>query len=522
MSGSPTAATAHPVAAFDFDGTLLDGDCLLILHSLVRSPLGRLVDGLLLLPALLLWKSGLRSTAWFKQVFLRMLLTPAMQTRSAPDRQHLLQHSLADALWQRLRPAALARLEWHRQRGHRLVIVSASPRCLLQPIAERLAVELIATETSDPCSGAPIELRSPNCKGPEKIQRLSQWLDEPLHNVELHAYGDSRGDRELLQSAAEPHWRSFQAAARPYPAAPGLSRWFTPLAAVLLLSALAGLLQLDSATQANLISGLARLPGWLPAILAVLAVSYAGRYWRFRLLLNAEGIGHCSRRDAWVWFQGFALTATPGKLGELSRVQQLHQQLGYPRSPLLHAFLGERLCDAAAVVIWLALLVPGQLQQRLGPLTSTAVALIGLAALLALALGRWLWIRRSRWRQHLPSGRLARACLPASGVSLGIWATEAMILWLLVQAISPAATVSTGQTISIYLVSGTAGMASLLPGGLGVNEAATTLLLHQAGIPSSLALSIAILRRLCSVWLITALAALASLILHKPLNAPRP
>ena len=518
----PTSTTSRPVAAFDFDGTLLDGDCLLILHSLVRSPIGRLVDGVQLMPALLLWKSGQRSTAWFKQVFLQVLLTPAMQARSAQQREHLLQHSLAHALWQRLRPEALARLDWHRREGHRLVIVSASPRCLLEPIAERLAVELIATETSDPCSGAPIELRSPNCKGPEKIRRLQQWLQEPLSRAELHAYGDSRGDRELLQSAAEPHWRSFQATAHPYPATPGLSRWFTPLAAVLLLSALAGLLQLDPATQTNLISGLARLPGWLPAILAVLALSYAGRYWRFRLLLNSEGLGRCSRREAWVWFQGFALTATPGKLGELSRVQQLHQQLGYPRSPLLHAFLAERLCDAAAVVIWLALLVPGQLQQRLGPLNPAAAGIGGFGVVLALALGCWLWIRRSRWRQHLPSGRLARACLPASGVSLGIWGMEAMILWLLVQAISPAATVSTGQAISVYLLSGTAGMASLLPGGLGVNEAATTLLLHQAGIPSSLALSTAILRRLCSVWLITALAAAASFVRTNRINAPRP
>lgn len=512
MSGARPTSTARPVAAFDFDGTLLDGDCLLILHSLVRSPIGRLVDGVRLFPALLLWKSGLRSTAWFKQLSLQMLLTAAMQARSAQRRQHLLQHTLANALWQRLRPEALARLEWHRKQGHQLVIVSASPRCLLEPIAQRLAVELIATETTAPCSGAPIELRSPNCKGPEKIQRLSQWLEGPLQSVELHAYGDSRGDRELLQSAAEPHWRSFNAAARPYPAAPGLTRWFTPVALLLLLSTLAGLLQLDSHSQTNLFCGLARLPGWLPAILALLALSYVGRYWRFRLLLNAAGIGRCSRREAVVWFQGFALTATPGKLGELSRVQQLHHQLAYPRNPLLHAFLAERLCDAVAVVIWLALLVPGQLQQRLGRLNPAAVCIGGFGVVMLLALGRWLWIQRTRWRQHLPSGRLARACLTASGVSLGIWGLEAMILWLLVQAISPAATVSAGQAISIYLLSGTAGMASPMPGGLGVNEAATMLLLHQAGVTSSIALTISIIRRLCTVWLISSLAAFSSLI----------
>lgn len=93
------------------------------------------------------------------------------------ERTALLERSLANALWRQLRPAALARLEWHRQQGHRLVIVSASPRCLLQPIAQRLGVELIATETSDPCSNAPIQLHSANCKGPEKIHRLQAWLN---------------------------------------------------------------------------------------------------------------------------------------------------------------------------------------------------------------------------------------------------------------------------------------------------------------------------------------------------------
>ena len=317
MSGaSPRATASPPVAAFDFDGTLLAGDTLLILHRLVRSPLGQLIDGLLLLPALLLWKSGQRSTAWFKQVVLQRLLTPAMQQRTPEERTTLLERSLANALWQQLRPAALARLEWHRQQGHRLVIVSASPRCLLQPIAQRLGVELIATETSDPCSNAPIQLHSANCKGPEKIHRLQAWLNhEPLSHTELHAYGDSRGDRELLQSAAHPHWRSFSAGSRPYPPAPGLQRWLAPLAFLLLLSALAGLLQLDPATQSSLINGLGQLPAWMPAILAVLAFSYAGRYLRFRLLLSAEGIGRPSRREAWMWFEGFALTATPGKLG---------------------------------------------------------------------------------------------------------------------------------------------------------------------------------------------------------------
>lgn len=156
------------------------------------------------------------------------------------------------------------------------------------------------------------------------------------------------------------------------------------------------------------------------------------------------------------------------------------------------------------MVIWLALLLPGQLQQHLGPLNPATTGTGVFGVVLALALGRWLSVQRSRLRQHLPRGRLTRTFLLASEVSLAIRGLEAVILWLLVQAIIPAAAVSTGKAISIYLLSGTADMASLLQGGLGVNET-DTMLLRQTGTTNSLALSIAIVRRLCSVWLIMAL-----------------
>jgi phosphoglycolate phosphatase-like HAD superfamily hydrolase len=64
-------------------------------------------------------------------------------------RQQVLEHDLPKLLIQRLRPEAVARLRWHAYQGHRLVIVSASPRALIQPVAQHLGAELIATETSD-------------------------------------------------------------------------------------------------------------------------------------------------------------------------------------------------------------------------------------------------------------------------------------------------------------------------------------------------------------------------------------
>ena len=48
-----------------------------------------------------------------------------------------------------------------------------------------------------------------NCRGPEKARRLLAWLDANHGGrdaVELWAYGDSPGDRELLAAADKPVW----------------------------------------------------------------------------------------------------------------------------------------------------------------------------------------------------------------------------------------------------------------------------------------------------------------------------
>ncbi|MFM7267220.1 MAG: flippase-like domain-containing protein, partial [Cyanobium sp.] len=477
-----------------------------------------------LLPLALAWKLGWRSTAWFKERTLRRLLRPLAQ-HSDPSR--LLAHDLPAALMAALRPEALRQLEQHRRLGHRLLIVSASPRPLLQPLAERLGVELIATETSDPLLTSranPLRLTSANCKGAEKVRRLEAAHGQPLQSLTIHAYGDSKGDRELLQAADHPHWRSFNDQDVPYPAhkAPPL----LPLLAMALLAMLLwGLAQQPEQQRQSLLSALVHLPAWLPALYGVLALTFGLRYVRWRLLLTGLGIGRACPADALGWFQGFALTATPAKLGELSRVQALHRDLAYPRLPLLQVFVMERSLDALAVVVLLAALAPAGLGPLLkGPTPwghglhqTTGLGLIAGLACAALGLGllaarRSLPTLRHRLHQLLAGIRLGPwrrawpAVLAAAAVSLLIWLCEPLILWLLVQALAPRS-ISVAAALATYLISGTAGMASTLPAGIGVNEGATVLLLSQQGIPVDLALSIAILRRLLTPWSIVALAA---------------
>jgi hypothetical protein len=288
--------------------------------------------------------------------------------------------------------------------------------------------------------------------------------------------------------------------------------WLGLVALVLLAIAAAGVMRLPAGQQQALLKALQSLLVWVPVLYGVVALSYAGRYWRWRLLLGRLGIGSTNWPDLLGWFQGFALTATPAKVGELSRVQLLHEQLGYPRLPMVHVFVAERCADAAAVVLLLLVLTPAQVLGRLPAVSSPWLLGIALLAVSAALLAsrprahRWLAGRWQRWRHHLPSGQLARALVPAALISVLVWANEALVLWLLVRLLAPAA-ITIPAAMAIYLLSGAAGMASSLPGGIGVNEAATVLLLGQQGVPAGIALPVAVLRRLITLWSMVALAA---------------
>ena len=227
-------------------------------------------------------------------------------------------------------------------------------------------------------------------------------------------------------------------------------------------------------------------------------------------------LGPYNRSPEWPdllgWFRGFALTATPAKLGELSRVQLLHELLGYPRLHLVHVFVAERCADISAVSLLLLVLTPAQVLGRLpSPTAPLLLGLVLMALIIAAVVSRtsarcWLQTRWEEWRNYLPSGALARAILPASFISVLVWANEALVLWLLVWLLAPAP-ITIPAAIAIYLLSGTAGMVSSLPGGIGANEGTTVLLLAQQGLPAEMGLSIAVLRRVLTLWSLVAVSA---------------
>ena len=95
--------------------------------------------------------------------------------------------------------------------GDTVVLVSASFEVYLRPLAELLGADdvLAVRLRGRPRRCFTGRLDGANCRGPEKVVRLHEWLDRHAGGraaVHLTAYGDSAGDREMLADADEAHW----------------------------------------------------------------------------------------------------------------------------------------------------------------------------------------------------------------------------------------------------------------------------------------------------------------------------
>lgn len=194
------------VAVFDFDGTLTHRDTLFPFLLHVAGPLKFVLKFISLLPTLTAYALKLMRNDIAK---IRVLHRFLANMDLAMVNQHAQQFA-EKILPTLLRSEAMQRFEWHKQQGHRCVIVSASLENYLQPWASKVGfddilgsrLEIQADGTS---SG---RLLGENCFGPEKVHRLTNLLGQ-LDHYTLYAYGDSRGDKELLSVADYPFYRKF-------------------------------------------------------------------------------------------------------------------------------------------------------------------------------------------------------------------------------------------------------------------------------------------------------------------------
>ena len=187
----------NKIYAFDFDGTLTTRDTLL---EFIRFACGapRFLLGFLLhAPLLVLMKLRLYDNGKAKQrVFSWFFKGMPVEAFDAlcQDFAHTHRHLL--------RPDVVRVLEQALAEGSEVLIVSASIDNWVQPFFPSVTVLGTQIEVAD--GRLTGRFLTPNCYGQEKVRRILA-LHPDRSDYHLTAYGDSRGDREMIAFADEGH-----------------------------------------------------------------------------------------------------------------------------------------------------------------------------------------------------------------------------------------------------------------------------------------------------------------------------
>ncbi len=198
----PPSAT---IAAFDFDGTLTTRDSLFRFISWRRRRAEVALDLVRTLPLLALYCARLVGNERHKMA----LFARAFRDMPADAFERRAGDFARSEIPRMIRAEALERVRFHQERGDRVVLVSASPIDWIVPWAASEGITEVIGNPAEVSDGRVTgRLAGVNCYGPEKVRRLLA-LNPERDSYTLFAYGDGRGDRELLAAADHPYYRSF-------------------------------------------------------------------------------------------------------------------------------------------------------------------------------------------------------------------------------------------------------------------------------------------------------------------------
>ena len=190
------------IVAFDFDGTLTTKDTLIAFIRYAKGSTRFWLGFLRYSPQLVLMKLGFYPNYKAKQ----KVFAHFFKGMSLGDFDALCQQFAQDNL-HLLRSQGIKTLMQAQDDGAEVVIVSASIDNWVQPFFADVTVLGTQIEVEDGLLTG--RFLTNNCYGQEKVNRFLAHYPH-RENYYLTAYGDSRGDKELLAFADEPHYKPFR------------------------------------------------------------------------------------------------------------------------------------------------------------------------------------------------------------------------------------------------------------------------------------------------------------------------
>jgi HAD superfamily hydrolase (TIGR01490 family) len=192
------------LALFDFDGTITRSDTMFAFIAFTKGKTSLLWSLLVLSPHLigakLSWSRAENAKKKLLSYHFKGVRRAQMELWAEKFYKHRLVMLFDDT--------ALEKLNFHRSKGHEVYVVTASLDLWLDPWMKQQGLNCLCTRTKwvdDAFSG---EFDTPNCQGPEKVRRIEEVLKKADYE-KIYAYGDSKGDREMLAWADVAYYRRF-------------------------------------------------------------------------------------------------------------------------------------------------------------------------------------------------------------------------------------------------------------------------------------------------------------------------
>lgn len=195
-----------PIAVFDFDHTLTDRDSFLPFIFYTQGFWKTSYHLIGLLPHFIRYMVGnLKRQEIKEKIFSRFFAGIPLKDLQKMGKKYAEEHLnklIKEQVWRRL--------AWHKSQGHRCLIASASFEFYLEPWAKKNGFESAICSQLEltPEGYTTGRLKGLNCWGPEKKRRLLVYLGSEPYGP-LYVYGDSEGDKEILELANYPFYRRF-------------------------------------------------------------------------------------------------------------------------------------------------------------------------------------------------------------------------------------------------------------------------------------------------------------------------
>ena len=251
---------------------------------------------------------------------------------------------------------------------------------------------------------------------------------------------------------------------------------------------------------------------YLPIILLLAPLSWFIVFFRWHLLLKNSNIIIPKKENFKIYMAGFAMSVTPGKVGELIKSQFLKSKYGVSRKNTLPIIISEYFYHMVGVLA-VSILGVYYFEFSLYVIILTSALIITTLTIISSEtfFKKFLNLisKRNFLKKYvspisdshiiLKKSTRGKIFIISSGLSIAFWLTEVLIVYFVFLSFN-ILNFEFFKIAAIYTTSLILGMLSFLPMGVGVVEGSLAGFLNYEGIDISIALTLVILIRIFTRW----------------------